>query len=431
MYRYELPKNGGLMRRSLVRALVLLVALAPAAGITQDKKKYKLLYITQSKGFKHGSVDRKKDAPLAPSEISVTDLGKSSGLFDVECSQDISILTAEKLKDVDVVMFYTTGGKAPDKKEFSTVESWIKDKSKPAPDRSAPITPEQYGEFESWLKGKGGKKSQESFDEWLKTTNRPLLSAENWKAYEEWWKNGKGLSVTPESFAAFEEWLREGHAMIATHSATDTLGDFKPYWSLINGTFAGHPWGSGETCTMSVHEASHPVAKPWPAEFQIKDEIYQYTHHDPKSVRVIYSLNMAKCKTKMPYHVPVCWVREFGKGRLFYTNLGHNEGTWTNPQFKEHLLMGVRWALKLEDGPATPTPEVAYAEQAKAFAWVVGSEKGKNADELAAKAEKAAKADPEWGAKLYADIEKYRGMDKKKDEAKAEGERILAEIDKK
>ena len=107
---------------------------------------------------------------------------------------------------------------------------------------------------------------------------------------------------------------------------------------------------------MTVHETSHVVAKPWPAEFQIKDEIYQYRHFDPKSVRVIYSLNMAKCKTKMPYHVPVCWVREFGKGRLFYTNLGHNDATWKDAKFHEHLLAGIKWATKLIDGPATPNP---------------------------------------------------------------------------
>jgi len=338
------------MLRSLVRALVLLMVLAPAVGFSQDKKKYKLLYITQSKGFKHGSVDRKKDAPLAPSEISVTDIGQSSGLFEVECTQDASVLTADKLKDLDAVMFYTTGG--------------------------LPIK---------------------------------------------------------ESFPAFEEWLKAGHAMIGVHSSTDTLGDFEPYWSLINGTFDGHPWGSGETCTMTIHEPTHVVAKPWPAEFQIKDEIYQYKHYDPKSVRVIYSLNMAKCKTKMPYHVPVCWVREVGKGRLFYTNLGHNEGTWTNPQFKEHLLTGLRWALKLEDGPAAATPELAYAEQLKAFITVLGA--GKDVDALVARAEKAAKSDLEWGAKMWEDIDKFRRMGKKsdaeKEKAKAEQDRIFAEIEKK
>src|SRR5262249_7103453 len=120
-------------------------------------------------------------------------------------------------------------------------------------------------------------------------------------------------------------------------------------------------------------------------------------------------------------------------GRLFYTNLGHNEGTWTNPQFKEHLLTGIRWALKLEEGPAAPNPETSYAEQAKAFAWVIGTEKGKNADELAAKAEKAAKADPEGAAKLNDTIAKNRRSDKKKDPEKsnAEKDRILAEIEKK
>jgi hypothetical protein len=337
--------------RLIVRAFALLLLLTPLVGVAQDKKKYKILYISQSKGFKHGSVDRKKDAPLAPSEISVTEIGKESGLFDVECTQDASILTPEKLKELDAVMFYTTGG----------------------------------------------------------------------------------LPISKENFAAFEEWLKAGHAMIGTHSATDTFGDFQPYWSLINGTFDGHPWGSGETVTVAVQDPTHVVAKPWPAEFQIKDEIYQYKHYDPKLVHVVYGLNMAKCKTKQAYHVPICWVREVGKGRLFYTNLGHNEGTWTNPQFKEHLLTGIRWALKLEEGSAAPNPEVSYAEQAKAFAWVVGTEKGYNADELAAKADKAAKADPEWGAKLYDDIDKYRRMDKKKDadKAGAEKERILGEIQKK
>jgi uncharacterized protein len=322
--------------RHLTWALALTVLLVPAAGVAQEKKKYKILYITQSVGFKHGSVNRK--AELAPSEVSVTDIGKTSGLFEVECTQDASVLTADKLKELDAVMFYTTGK----------------------------------------------------------------------------------LPITEENFAAYEEWLKSGKAMIGVHSSTDTFGSFKPYFSLINGTFDGHPWGSGETCTMTVHETSHVVAKPWPAEFQIKDEIYQYRNYDPKAVRVLYSLNMAKCKTKAPYHVPVCWVRDFGKGRLFYTNLGHNESTWTNPQFKEHLLTGIRWALKLEEGPAEPNPELQYVEQIKAF--VVVSAKDKDADALSAKA----KADPAWGAKMYEEIDKLR---RSKDKGKTA--ELLAEIEKK
>src|ERR1043166_3627084 len=249
--------------KSIPRALVVLLLAAPVAGVAQDKKKYKILFITQSKGFPHGSVTR-KGAPLAAAEVSMTEIGKDSGLFDVECTQDASVLTSEKLRDLDAVMFYTTGA----------------------------------------------------------------------------------LPISPENFAAFRDWLKSGKPMIGAHSATDTFGNLKPYYELINGTFAGHPWGSGETVTLTNHDPSHPAVKMLGAEFQWKDEIYQYSHYDPKAVRVLYSLNMAKCKTKMPYHVPVCWVREVGSGRLFYTNLGHNESTWANPKFKEHLLAGIRWALK-------------------------------------------------------------------------------------
>ncbi len=340
----------------LLRAFALALLAAPGAGLAHEdataKKKYKVLYVTQSKGFKHGSVNRKDPAGLAPSEVSVTEIAKESGLFDVECTQDAAQITAAKLKELDAVMFYTTGSLA------------LKD-----------------------------------------------------------------------AFPPFEEWLKSGKAMIGVHSATDTLADFKPYWSLINGSFDGHPWNAGETVTVTVHEPDHYVAKPWESEFQIKDEIYQYRQYDPKAVRVIYSLNMAKCKTKGAYHVPLCWVREVGKGRLFYTNLGHNEGTWQNPKFKEHLLAGIRWALGLEKGPAEPNPGLQYAEQAKAFAWVVGTAEGKNADELAAKAEKAALADPAWGEKLYGEIDRHRRMPKKsdadKEKAKAEAARILGEIEKK
>ncbi len=44
MYRYS---NGGFLMRHLLGVLVLLLALGPAVGVAQDKKKYKILYITQ------------------------------------------------------------------------------------------------------------------------------------------------------------------------------------------------------------------------------------------------------------------------------------------------------------------------------------------------------------------------------------------------
>ena len=337
----------------MVRAVVLLLLLAPAAGAVQAEK-YKILALTQSKGFRHGPVTRKTPQDLCLAETTLTAIGKDSGLFETECTQDSSVITAEKLKDFDALFFYTTGG--------------------------------------------------------------DLLS--------------------PQSWAAIEEWMKSGKAFIGTHSSTDTMGNHKGYYEMINGTFAGHPWGSGETVTMTVHDPAHPTVKMLGTEFTWKDEIYQYSHYDPKAVRVLYSLNMAKCKLRMPYLVPVCWVREYGQGRLFYTNLGHNEATWQNPKFKEHLLAGIRWALKLEEGSAVPNPEVQALENTKSMVAALAAETGKKDDEIAALAEKIAAAEPAARDAFLGQIAEFRKeqaafqdrMRKEQDEFKKKLSKIFADF---
>jgi len=127
-------------------------------------------------------------------------------------------------------------------------------------------------------------------------------------------------------------------------------------------------------------------------------------------VRVLLSLNMADTKTKGGYHVPVCWVREFGSGRLFYTNLGHNESTWKDEKYREHVLAGIRWALKLEQGPAAANPDVQAVENAKSFAVVVAPMVGKEWQPLAAKASKKLKSDSGFMETLNSKIAELRRM---------------------
>ncbi len=279
------------MRHSLLAALLLsfvlpLAAVQYARGDDAPKKLPRMLMVTQSKGFVHGSV-RRPETGLAPAEVAMIQLGKSSEKFTVDCTQDVTAdFTKENLQKYDLVFFYTTGNLG--------------------------IPEETLNYF---------------FNTWLK---------------------------------------QKGHGVIGAHSATDTYGDYEPYWDMMGGTFNGHPWNAGETVTISVHEPSHPAVTGLGEEFEIKDEIYQYKHFQPAKVRVLMSLNMAKCKTKMPYHVPVCWVKEYGEGRLFYTNLGHNEGTWANEKFLKHMLGGIEWTLGELKGEGTPNPDVTAAQNEKA-----------------------------------------------------------------
>jgi uncharacterized protein len=209
---------------------------------------------------------------------------------------------------------------------------------------------------------------------------------------------------------ALLEFVKSGKGFIGAHSATDTFADFKGYVSFINGNFDGHPWNAGETCGFTNHEPSHPIVKMWPAEFKFKDEIYQYKGYDPNAVRVLLSLNMADTKTKGGYHVPVCWVREYGDGRLFYTNLGHNESTWKDERYREHMLAGIKWSLKLIDGPARPNPAVQAVENAKSFCVVAAPLLEREWEPLVAKASRKVQNDKTFADKLNARIAEFRKL---------------------
>lgn len=117
------------MRRSVFTCLILTCLLSvlpkPALGAPPAR----ILMLTQSAGFKHGSVNR-REQELAPAEIAMIQLGKKTGDFVVHCTQDAAAdITRENLQNYDIVMFYTTG-KLPiaeaDLKYF--LNDWLQEK---------------------------------------------------------------------------------------------------------------------------------------------------------------------------------------------------------------------------------------------------------------------------------------------------------------
>ena len=74
------------------------------------------------------------------------------------------------------------------------------------------------------------------------------------------------------------------------------------------------------------------------------------THNDPKE----------------PYQVPVAWVKNWGKGKIFYTNLGHNETHLDRQEVLEVGRRGNPVGARPGKGDATPNPEVSKAEDEKA-----------------------------------------------------------------
>ena len=55
----------------------------------------------------------------------------------------------------------------------------------------------------------------------------------------------------------------------------------------------------------------------------------------------------------------VTWIRNYGKGRVFYSSLGHTEESWNRPDVQKMWLEAVKWSMKLTDGTAQPRPRPA------------------------------------------------------------------------
>jgi len=277
--------------RCLTAIALCFIAALPVVG--QEKPKpSKMLFVTQSAGFKHGSVNR-KDGMLSPAEVSMKTLGEQTGLFTVDCTQDCAAdFTKENLKNYDLVAFYTT--------------------------LDLPIADDAKNYF---------------FGEWI---------------YE------------------------KGHGVLGFHSAGDTYHNYAPYWDLMGGVFIGHPWNAGTQVTLTNHEPNHPLVASFGPEFSLKEEIYMYRRWQPEKCRVLLSLDYAKSplkggkiNTQYGAHVPVCWIKTMGEGKLYYNNLGHNESSWANKQYLDSITQAVKWMRGEIECDAKPNPAVSAAFEEK------------------------------------------------------------------
>jgi len=157
------------------------------------------------------------------------------------------------------------------------------------------------------------------------------------------------------------EFIKQGKGFAGFHGASDAgLPKWPAYTEMIGGCFDGHPWNAGGTWPFTVEDPDHPLCKNFSSKtFQFSDEIYQYKGYDRKNLRVLVSLdsNQSGISGKSPTNdYPVSWVKSYGKGRVFYTNFGHNKATWWTPYLLKHFLSGIRWSVGEIDGPAESLP---------------------------------------------------------------------------
>jgi type 1 glutamine amidotransferase len=124
---------------------------------------------------------------------------------------------------------------------------------------------------------------------------------------------------------------------------------------MLGGTEnGGHPW-NGEVMTMKVEDPRSPINAAFGGkDFQIADQAFQLQEPAFRD-RLHVLLRIDPEKSPPPRRIlaarkedmdfPMSWIRRQGKGRVFYSGLGHGADVYANPQMLQHMLAGIQYAL--------------------------------------------------------------------------------------
>ena len=169
----------------------------------------------------------------------------------------------------------------------------------------------------------------------------------------------------------FIKWIEEGHSFMAMHSGSDTLHGYRPYSDMLQGEFETHK--AQVPADLVAGDTSHPANGGIGATWNLaQEEMYHIKTQERSKVRSLWYMRHDPNVVETKVYFPVSWCRIDGKGKVFYTSLGHREDLWSDSeeikdrknsvevskQYQAHILGGIKWALGLVEGSSTPNPEV-------------------------------------------------------------------------
>ncbi|WP_051664135.1 ThuA domain-containing protein [Dyadobacter crusticola] len=164
-----------------------------------------------------------------------------------------------------------------------------------------------------------------------------------------------GEILTTTQKQAFEMYMKNGGGYAGIHSASDTEHHWDWYGQMLGTRFRDHTFFPVHTphAELITEAPDHPSTSGLPARWQKEDEWYNFEENvrGKAGFQVLLSLNESSYPSiwrKMDGDHPISWTHAAGKGRMFYTALGHHASTFTDPDAMRHIIGGIQWAGKLD-----------------------------------------------------------------------------------
>ena len=158
----------------------------------------------------------------------------------------------------------------------------------------------------------------------------------------------------------------DGKGFVGIHAAMDTNYKWPEYGEMIGGWFDQHPWMTFNAPIIN-EDPNFPATRHFPAAFVKYDEIYQPKAWSRDKVNVLLSLDADKLDYKAggdrvhrtDHDFAVAWSKMYGKGRVFYSTLGHTEEAWQDPDIRKMYFEAIRWTLGMTEGSTASHPKLA------------------------------------------------------------------------
>jgi type 1 glutamine amidotransferase len=182
---------------------------------------------------------------------------------------------------------------------------------------------------------------------------------------------GGDLEMDAQQKADFLSFIHDdGKGFIGVHSAAITFTKWPEFVDMVGGTFDEHPWLTFDA-PIIVEDPKFPGMQQWPHEFTLRDEIYQMKSFSRDKVHVLMSLDASKLDLTNPkvhradHDFAVTWAKMYGKGRVYYSTLGHPENNWDDPRLQQMYVEAIKWAMGLVDADVTPSQPKALTGSAQ------------------------------------------------------------------
>jgi type 1 glutamine amidotransferase len=217
----------------------------------------------------------------------------------------------------------------------------------------------------------------------------------DFRPYQVLVSNYNGEPWSQETQRAFVEFVRGGGGFVSVHAADNAFPDWAeynemiglggwgerteksgPYLRLRDGKFVpdmtagrGGSHGKQHAFLMETRAPNHPITAGLPERWMhAKDELYDRLRGPAKGVTVLATAFSSKDTGGSGEHEPLLMVIPYGKGRVFHTALGHNNGAELTAQkcvgFIATFQRGTEWAAT---GKVTQKPPADFptADQVK------------------------------------------------------------------